>query len=112
MAKNKVLHERNWTDSRKCLQCKEFFTPKRPQDWNSDFCQENHRKLYWKHGTLKMDKLRSELEGVSLRHYRLLSTELTAKVEDLEKRLTRVEKSCGGKKVLDGKANEVVTLEP
>jgi len=45
----------------KCAYCKAYFTPRPGKTAIQRFCCENHRKLYWKYGTLPLDKLLNRL---------------------------------------------------
>lgn len=100
MGNTKKPKTRSWTDSRKCLHCRESFTPRRPQDWDSDFCCAQHRNMFYKHGNVRFEKLSHSLEGI-------VDSRLESALKPLMDRIEKLERR--EKKSVDLRNLEVVT---
>lgn len=46
---------------RRCKYCRGTFVPERPQDKEAKFCCPNHRKAYWRFGSLPFDKMKEQI---------------------------------------------------
>lgn len=77
-----------------CRYCQLPFVAKKP---NQEFCSPDHRKAFWKHGTLPFEKLMATVEARIAAPLRLRVAEMEARINVVESE-TRViaQRECGG----------------
>lgn len=86
--KLKETNQKDWQKGRRCKYCRLLFTPARPQDANQEFCEDSHRREYYRHGAMPFPKLVDALtKAVGKKLAAELAKEFTGEIENLAGRL-------------------------